>query len=515
MTRPSETLRTPVRRLALIASSALLAGMVVGSGAAGTQAAPLNGCYNKDNGDPKLTVLHVPAMVDVRSKAKVITLTAKAKDTGGPGHASGVSGVSVSLNSPTGGQYLYGALRKKGTSWSGKVIVPKGTEPGTWAISYVTVDDKAGQTLYLQQPDLQAGGFPTSLTVKSNRDTTKPTLTRFSFTPKSVNTTAKTQQVTVTATVNEKQSGLAYASVVFTGGATGGMAAYLRHVSGTTYRGSAVVPTWVGTKTWKVSSVQLVDNVQNYTSYSYAKLGTLHFPRTLRVVSGSDGVKPTKRSYARTPGTLDVRKTNKSVDVTVRATDAKSGVSNVFVSFAGPRGFGAVASMHRVSGTVKDGVWKGSARIVKCFSAPGKWKATVVVYDMAGNYRSYRAGTITVKAGDHGVPVAKTTSSIGVSDPILVRFNEDVNGIDTSSVTLREQTYPTQGPPVSGTWTCQNASGGTANCLTGKVRKATFTPSAPLNNNYYQVELNPNHSLKVTDLAGNPFDRTTLSVFTH
>ncbi len=36
---------------------------------------------------------------------------------------------------------------------------------------------------------------------------------------------------------------------------------------------------------------------------------------------------------------------------------------------------------------------------------------------------------------------------------------------------------------MSGTWACQNVTGGGADCTTGKVRKATFTPSGALNTN--------------------------------
>ena len=43
------------------------------------------------------------------------------------------------------------------------------------------------------------------------------------------------------------------------------------------------------------------------------------------------------------------------------------------------------------------------------------------------------------------------------------------------------------------------------------MRKATFDPTADLTEfETYVMELNPEHQLAVTDLAGNPFDREQL-----
>jgi hypothetical protein len=52
-------------------------------------------------------------------------------------------------------------------------------------------------------------------------------------------------------------------------------------------------------------------------------------------------------------------------------------------------------------------------------------------------------------------------------------------------------------------------------CATGQVRTARFSPNGPLaGSSYYTVILNPEFSLGVTDLAGNPVIAEDLTVRT-
>lgn len=68
---------------------------------------------------------------------------------------------------------------------------------------------------------------------------------------------------------------------------------------------------------------------------------------------------------------------------------------------------------------------------------------------------------------------------------------------------------------MAGTWACKTVGGVTTSCATGQVRTASFTPTSSFtaSTNHY-IELNPEHQLGVTDLAGNPFDRYTMYFFT-
>ncbi len=87
-----------------------------------------------------------------------------------------------------------------------------------------------------------------------------------------------------------------------------------------------------------------------------------------------------------------------------------------------------------------------------------------------------------------------------------VCFTEDVTGIDneTAVVHPRRQTAAT---PIGGTWQCADASGAAADCQSGHVRAARFTPTTPVPVPL-AVALNPEHTLGITDLGGN-------SIFTY
>jgi hypothetical protein len=96
--------------------------------------------------------------------------------------------------------------------------------------------------------------------------------------------------------------------------------------------------------------------------------------------------------------------------------------------------------------------------------------------------------------------------------PINVTFNEPVNGITAATGTLRRLIgplrNPTYGPIVPGAWTCADDQGARTSCRSGTVQSAEFTPTHPLKpSENYSMTLNPEHSLGLTDLAGNPCKR--------
>ena len=99
---------------------------------------------------------------------------------------------------------------------------------------------------------------------------------------------------------------------------------------------------------------------------------------------------------------------------------------------------------------------------------------------------------------------------IAAGGPITLTFDEAVNGIRAGSPAVREY-HPdlaAYGSPLAGTWTCVTGSGDPTSCATGAVRRASWTPDAPLDvPASYRLELNPEGSLDVTDLHGNPFRR--------
>ncbi|MFY9913727.1 MAG: Ig-like domain-containing protein [Nocardioidaceae bacterium] len=514
--------RTPLA----LATGALVAGVLVAVATPAAQAATVNGCWSKDNGDPVLTnFTRSPGSVDVRKGAKKINFTVTANDTGGPGPASGVSAVSVSVVSSNYLSSAYANLRKKpGGTWAGSATIPRWTASGSWQVSGVSLSDKAGNSRYYSTADL-TGSYPVNFSVTSNPDTTAPKITAFSFTPGAINTTASSRSITMTAKATDSQSGVAgvYVSASSVKKSSKSAFAFLRKVKGTpsTYRGSMLISRWVGTSGWRITSLSASDRVFNSTSYTYAQLGARHFKRTFSVTSGTDAAKPRLGSFARSPAKIDVRKKTRSMAAVVRALDGRSGVASVIVSLRGPHGSSAAQYLRRASGTTKNGVWKGSLRISKCYASKGSWKAIVTITDLAGNTSSFPAKalsarhfptSVSVNAGDHVAPVARlqgTPSTTGVT----LKFSESVHGIDTTTAVVQHDPYGTPAD-VSGSWACKNGAGGTTSCVTGKVRTATFTPTTNFTQfDSYGVVLDPEHTLGATDLAGNPFPYRQVTYF--
>jgi uncharacterized lipoprotein NlpE involved in copper resistance len=96
--------------------------------------------------------------------------------------------------------------------------------------------------------------------------------------------------------------------------------------------------------------------------------------------------------------------------------------------------------------------------------------------------------------------------NVPMAGPVTLDFTEDVVGVDNTTVSFGRD----------GTWACTDASEAPTNCLTGAVRHASFTPASPFDNGaYYYLQLNPNHTLGLTDLAGNPFDQQWLPFKIH
>ena len=212
---------------------------------------------------------------------------------------------------------------------------------------------------------------------------------------------------------------------------------------------------WVGSGTWKIDRVAMMDKVGNHRSYSYARLGELGFRRQLRIVSGVDTRAPALARLALSPGRVDVRTGDGQVVVTAHAVDDRSGVQQVFATVGRSH-----LELDRVSGTRRDGVWKGVLSLRRCTSNAGVRLVSVDVADGNGRWSSYgpRALTshgwpsrVTVVARDHRRPQARLADwRIDPAEPVRVRFSEIVSGITSESATVRRIFRPYSENPTLG-----------------------------------------------------------------
>jgi hypothetical protein len=506
------TRKRQVPRLVLVIvwALALTAGIlsnVVGSANAGT----VNNCWPRENGDPVVDALTVtPDAVDVRSGPQSVTVSVDAHDTGGPGAGSGVAHVVAVATAPGGEARVSTRLRLSAGQWAGTLVIPQWSRSGTWTLA-ATVTDHVGWSRI---------GVPTqTIHVTSTPDTRAPTLSSIAITPGRVNTKARPRLVHFTTVTRDTQSGTRRVGLELVDDYEW-LNVAMRRVATNTFRGSLRVRKWRGARdTIRIVTATLTDAVGNTDYVSAAQLRGVRGPKVIRVVSNAETRRPAALSFRLTPSSVDLRAADQTVEITVKARDRRSGVRDVSVAFytGEDHTFDMFTFLHRVSGTARRGTWKGTVTARRCWNLPpGSYYLALNVVDRAENLQRYYQGQLTrhgwprdlpATTGDRARPEYRETDGTGQIDlggPLEIHFLEAVNGIDTSSAVVTTSS----GAGISGLWQCFDAAEGQADCLTGEVFRAAFTPQAPFEKfGAYDLILNPEHSLQVVDLAGNPFLR--------
>ncbi len=310
--------------LAQIVAGILVWGALVAPGgdavAGGSAAIPLNECVSSDNGDPVLTGLTLTPSVDVTDAAQEVAFSLTAEDLGGPGPASGVRGVEIAFFGEPLVEDPFDSIqvlhKDASGAWVGAKVVERGSSPGALRVHHVYLRDRAGNRRFVDTTELERAGFATSVEVVSTPDTTRPRLVAFRSTPGPVDTRWASRVVTFTATVVDAVPGVG--ELYLWGGMRGASISEKSYdgdyvgfspVPGSpdTFRASMRVRRWVGSGTWKIDRVAMVDKVGNYRSYSYKRLGELGFRRQLAIVSGVDTGRPALARLALSPGRVDVR----------------------------------------------------------------------------------------------------------------------------------------------------------------------------------------------------------------
>ena len=470
-------------------------------------AATLSPCASSDNGWPELQSISLsPSTLDVRRRAAWLTVTASASDDGGPGPATGVREVEVTLTGRLGVVQLE---RQHDGSWRGRLQVPPGSRPGARSVDYVRLRDwtGTGNQRYYGAADLRAMGQPIDVDVVSRRDRRGPQLQSLTLSRTSVDLSRSAQTLRVTARVTD---GIAGTDLV-------GVQTDVGHSELRLRRGTRLDGTWTGklrVPRWSRTDgsphpvyVYLRDRVGKDRSYYYDELADLGFPSMLTVTSTrKDTVDPRLRRATAEPATVDVTTGDAEVAIMLRATDDQSGIGTAYV-WSDP--------MKLTSGTARDGVWRGSVTVDSCWQRSGSIRPQVVVFDRAANRVTTRVSITIVNDKDIRAPGVRSVEPARVSptQPVTLTFGEDVTGISSAAAPVRRTDFGmgfgTGAPPPAqaGTWTCAASSGAVVDCATGAVRTATWTPSQPLTQGQtYGVDFNPEHVLDVRDLAGNPLD---------
>jgi hypothetical protein len=501
----------------------------------GREAAPARGpavalspCYDPDNARPVLTGLTVTPSVlrGVRRGApSTVQVTATAVDPGGPGRASGIDRFVVFAEGERSSTVISTDLHRVGQDTYRGVFHLLGAPSGPRTLG-VSLADKAGNGNQVEYTtsDLRALGFATGFTVGSRRvDQAPPRITALSVSPAVADLRHRGRTVRIRLRAVDDYTGVATVSVKI-GGNLDAFAELRRtrahpHV----WAGKVRLPRggFIALSATAPLHVFVADKAENTFEYGSPALHRAGLPDHLTVVATPDTTPPTVRLVSITPQVIDTRAGTVRARFVVRARDLGTGI----------RGFGVVAdgvlllenvfaaipgtNVRLVAGTRRDGRWELTMNVTPCRVRNGLRRVLVTAFD------SYQSTVLKTRAKfralDNKRPFLKRLDAGPVTGPVTLVFTEDVTGLTEQSVQLFDGSQARNSPlhpptPVAGSWTCTITTGTPVGCADGTFRTARFTPAAPLlPRTHYDLLINGDGQLGLTDTAGNPADGVDIS----
>ncbi|MFC0187309.1 Ig-like domain-containing protein [Fictibacillus aquaticus] len=338
------------------------------------------GKFTVENGDydgeaPTVSnVEFVPSTVNAGDMAEIV-LT-------GEDNQSGISNAYVELRSPSGNRSMYASdfMQKEDGKWHADLSVSPYEEPGEWKISYVRVEDRAGNDWSENDPSHYG-----ALTVlNDNPDVTAPSVEKVEF-GAPVYHGGETGEIYVTAA--DDMSGVENLSVNLRN-AKGNMDVYTSEFSlqeDGRWKAAFEIPTYAASGKWYVSHVNLNDKAGNFNGESY---DLVNYPESFSIFivenENEDVSAPVIQSAAFEAGTLAA---GDSTVLRVEAEDNQSGVSYVEAVVISPSGTQTIQDM--AWNADEDGKWS-----IPIYTSPyaedGEWRiASISVKDNAGNFERY------------------------------------------------------------------------------------------------------------------------------
>jgi hypothetical protein len=405
-----------------------------------------------------------PSPVDVSAGPQTVTVSLGITDD-----LSGVSfeylnygqRVGIVFRSPSGAQtqvaYEYQFTQVPGGdllsgTWNADVTFPLGAESGNWLVESITLEDVVGNKVTFDTSVLQDMGFPTTLTVISDTDSTPPVLVAFSIDPTiPVDTSAGSAELKVTMHLTDDKSGVDFSgpNASFTFGVLSPTGNFIRGcnqpvlMAGTpqdgTWESSCWFPQYSQVGTWGFWGPQLWDAAGNSYWVQAADLDAIGAPTGIDLISDpSDTAVPQISAFSFAPTFIDTSGASQTVIATASATDDLSGFGAVQVNFVSPSGAQQrLAYVYNlVSGDQTNGVFDGQALFPQ-FSEAGTWKVqSLFYYDAVFNYKFLNTDEITALGWPTVLNVVKASlESDGTVGPDGGTVTDTVFG-DRASLTL-------------------------------------------------------------------------------
>ena len=261
-------------------------------------------------------------------------------------------------------------------------------------------------------------------------DITPPEVNALSVTPTSVDVTAESKTVTVTATITDPagpggvSSGVEGGTIEYSapgGGAfcgSGRICVGFVHKTGGEYTATVTFPKFAKAGTW-TPSVRVIDHAQNFRTYTTAQLEAASFNANVQVTSTPDTTPPEISNVTVGPPTavtVSPPNTAQFVPTEATVTDDLSGVSFVSIEYRGPGNkHGAFGFLQHTTGNQFAGHIE-----FRPYQEAGSWSAArLEARDGAGNILSI-TGAALAALNLPGIQV--TSSPVDLEPPKLVSF---------------------------------------------------------------------------------------------
>ncbi|HJZ37769.1 MAG TPA: Ig-like domain repeat protein [Solirubrobacterales bacterium] len=257
-----------------------------------------------------------------------------------------------------------------------------------------------------------------------SEDTTPPEIVGLSFSPKEVDVTESSAEVTVTAHLEDDLSGATEIYMAFSRpGSSQQVYAFPTLIEGTTrdgvFRGSTTIPRFAQAGEWQIDWVHLRDAAGNRGELGVQQLKEAGLPYSFEVREREfeeepvESAPPQLSEISFEPSEINVTENEAAVLVDAHIK-AEAGLKQGYVVFRSPSGEGQqMEYFERLSGTEFDGEYEAKVLFPQGAEA-GKWRAEVWLGDHAGHES---------RIGPEGLDERGLPSSVfvvdGAEEPIL------------------------------------------------------------------------------------------------
>ena len=286
-------------------------------------------------------------------------------------------------------------------------------------------------------------------------DLTPPQLTGFDFTPKTIDVTATSVDVTCTIDVTDDLSGVKQASCLFISPNVFQDQSCLAEVPASgnrvvgTFECTITVPRFVDDGTWQVA-VTLDDQVGNSASFGTVELLAATFPTELNVTSVPDILAPTLTDLVLTPTAVNVDAATALVGCDVTLADNAAGIVDVACQFLSPSfvGFASCITNVPASGTPTNGTFSCNVPIPR-YGEAGDWLVQVQASDDVGNI--YISDFLSLILAGLPSTVTVTSTTPDVSGPVVSNLSLNTASVDVSIGSVSVACTVDQGDSPAGT----------------------------------------------------------------